>query len=802
LCDQEALVAYATGQQDPVGSVCLQAYNMEDDTQMNCQCWEALDQDWLESNFDCYWNEGDETTLLEDYEDDCPYVDTQTTAPENTIAFTTAPESTISFTTAPETTTLSPTNDPTMIKYCIDHICALGYKLQNYASQRVGNTDQECCEEIDNEYTLVGNGACESDDSSMFTTYTSMDSTDEETNLLCDSLGDECLGASVISSTHHEIHLSSSNVDINEFILVLTSMWYVEEVCATCATEIESYDTNYGTQCQAKSHCSAFDNEYFQCVNHFCSYDSGVCSPRESMRACEASDCSNKGTATGDDADIRCQCLCNSGWTGDNCSEGILCSRRDCNNAGDAANGLVVMGCQCTCDEGWTGTNCDISLKFATKVAFGGMTESEFADKQDDLLNAFANTTNQNTSNLEWDNVMSKSGRFARNGGIEANIITTASSIEDKDSAQSTIESDTFVNDFTQNAKTATQSDITVTSVSVQTPCDSATDCSGHGTTSDVDNSDGCTCACDDNWTGDASCSTPRQCDRVTDCSGNGSTDDNDATNGCLCTCDEGFEGNSCETARACNAMDCNMHGTTTDTDASDGCECVCEDAWTGTSDCSVARVCTRADCSDNGSTSDQDASDGCDCTCDIGFGGFTCDEVRSPTWSPTSTGETRAPSNSNPTVQPTSNPSIIPTDFPSSGPSFADPVTWEQRFSATCDVLTEQSDLFLSECSTKYQPAKCTAARCGSIIVTFEASSAEVQSQTQATIASDGGLNLPSFDLMATIEDDDSSLSTGVIVLIAIGSVLFAAACLVALRRTCKKNGEGLIRRQNGVYV
>ena len=33
----------------------------------NCQCWTGLDQDWLNENFDCKWEQNDVQTLLEQY---------------------------------------------------------------------------------------------------------------------------------------------------------------------------------------------------------------------------------------------------------------------------------------------------------------------------------------------------------------------------------------------------------------------------------------------------------------------------------------------------------------------------------------------------------------------------------------------------------------------------------------------------------------------------------------------------------------------------------------------------------------
>jgi hypothetical protein len=92
--------------------------------------------------------------------------------------------------------------------------------------------------------------------------------------------------------------------------------------------------------------------------------------------------------------------------------------------------------------------------------------------------------------------------------------------------------------------------------------CDAETDCSSHGTTTDVNKMDGCSCVCDDGFTGD-NCGTPPPpvpCEN-TACSGHGTTSDLDASDGCECTCTNDFRGSNCNIPPTCSSEHhCNGH--------------------------------------------------------------------------------------------------------------------------------------------------------------------------------------------------------------------------------------------------
>jgi hypothetical protein len=112
---------------------------------------------------------------------------------------------------------------------------------------------------------------------------------------------------------------------------------------------------------------------------------------------------------------------------------------------------------------------------------------------------------------------------------------------------------------------------------------------------------------------------------RDADCSGHGTTSDGDRTDGCECTCANGFSGSDCSTPPACNAaQDCSAHGSTDDTDSTDGCDCACEESFTG-DDCSIPPECSSQSHCNGHATLDKDATDGCVCQCAGGWSGDDC---------------------------------------------------------------------------------------------------------------------------------------------------------------------------------
>ena len=192
---------------------------------------------------------------------------------------------------------------------------------------------------------------------------------------------------------------------------------------------------------------------------------------------------------------------------------------------------------------------------------------------------------------------------------------------------------------------TALVGDYTVDGCSIPPPCTNANASSSHGTTDDLDATGGCDpCVCEEatgpgngvvgNYSG-VDCSVPPPCTDAGFCSGHGTTSDLDATNGCDdCKCYSAtnlfgvivgsLSGAACAIPPPCtDATDCSGHGTALDNDAIDGCDtCECE-LPTGCSgaDCSAPPSCdAEVLCNNRGQTFDFDSSDGCDvCVCEGG---------------------------------------------------------------------------------------------------------------------------------------------------------------------------------------
>ena len=132
----------------------------------------------------------------------------------------------------------------------------------------------------------------------------------------------------------------------------------------------------------------------------------------------------------------------------------------------------------------------------------------------------------------------------------------------------------------------------------------------------------------------------PLPCTRQADCSGVGSTSDLDRTDGCdACTCDDLWAGTNC--SRLANGKGyVDPHAVPSAHDAHP--TTVCFDApvcfkprgyplacrWSG-SLCEVPPPCHRdVDCASHGSTSDSNRLDGCACECDDGHLGVKCEFV------------------------------------------------------------------------------------------------------------------------------------------------------------------------------
>jgi hypothetical protein len=118
--------------------------------------------------------------------------------------------------------------------------------------------------------------------------------------------------------------------------------------------------------------------------------------------------------------------------------------------------------------------------------------------------------------------------------------------------------------------------------------CNGYTHCSGHGVAADGWQTSimSCECMCTDGYSGEE-CEVPPPCDADAHCSSHGTTRDMDATDGCECSCVEDYVGDDCSIPPECKSeVHCSGHATL-DRDRTNGCDCQCSGGWGG-DDCSV----------------------------------------------------------------------------------------------------------------------------------------------------------------------------------------------------------------------
>lgn len=109
-----------------------------------------------------------------------------------------------------------------------------------------------------------------------------------------------------------------------------------------------------------RAHGVNFENDVTSCVND----ELGTNYHRiviELIEACDADiHCSGNGYTVDLDNGDGCECVCDSAWEGDDCSEIRKCSAEtDCNGHGTTDDEDATDGCECHCEETWQGHACE-----------------------------------------------------------------------------------------------------------------------------------------------------------------------------------------------------------------------------------------------------------------------------------------------------------------------------------------------------------------------------------------------------------------------------------------------------------
>jgi hypothetical protein len=109
-----------------------------------------------------------------------------------------------------------------------------------------------------------------------------------------------------------------------------------------------------------RAHGVDFENDVTSCVND----ELGTNYHRiviELIEACDAEiHCSGNGYTIDLDNGDGCECVCDSAWEGDDCSEIRKCSAEtDCNGHGTTDDEDATDGCECHCEETWQGHACE-----------------------------------------------------------------------------------------------------------------------------------------------------------------------------------------------------------------------------------------------------------------------------------------------------------------------------------------------------------------------------------------------------------------------------------------------------------
>jgi len=189
------------------------------------------------------------------------------------------------------------------------------------------------------------------------------------------------------------------------------------------------------------------------------------------------------------------------------------CVASDCNDKGTASGrGSDEGGCQCTCQSGFTGDSCETELKVKTEVGIRGTTKADVEANEQKYKDAIAVSLGVSNSTVTIISVTERQVDVRRRRLVVTEVIidyeVEVNSVQEKNDVVTAIEDEsTFKQTLQEDISDEGITGVTVEYITKYDPCSRITDCSSHGSTTDADSRDGCMCTCDVGWDVEPDCS-------------------------------------------------------------------------------------------------------------------------------------------------------------------------------------------------------------------------------------------------------------------------------------------------------
>lgn len=188
-----------------------------------------------------------------------------------------------------------------------------------------------------------------------------------------------------------------------------------------------------------------------------------------------------------------------------------LCVASDCNDKGTASGRHSdANGCQCVCVSGWAGNDCSEQLKVKQGVSYKDISKSFVESNIIEFRRAYATLTQKDLNKIIIAAIRELlSGRRRLATDVVVDYEVEVDTVEEKTETVQKVTDDTFAEDLSETLETQESIEVVVNAVEVFAECTRAADCTGHGSTTDTDTRDGCECTCDEGWTVEGDCSVP-----------------------------------------------------------------------------------------------------------------------------------------------------------------------------------------------------------------------------------------------------------------------------------------------------